>query len=121
MARFSRNKSRPAARTVSPWMTAFYICAILFAPMLFMGMIPSASAQEQEPMKADDVSGPGAYTYPPHHQLGPQPSAVCEKPVDGATCPRDEWIICGNAVDSEDVEGPGGFPGSQQSTRRIGE
>lgn len=39
-------------------MTAFYICAIFLAPMLFMGMIPSAHAQDTE--KADTgVSGPG--------------------------------------------------------------
>ncbi|KAF2207915.1 hypothetical protein CERZMDRAFT_114886 [Cercospora zeae-maydis SCOH1-5] len=38
-------------------MTAFYICAILLAPMLFMGMIPSAHAQDAE--KADtSVTGP---------------------------------------------------------------
>lgn len=60
MARFSRNKSRPARPTVSPWMTAFYICAILLAPMLFMGMIPTASAEEnvQEPIKDNSVTGP---------------------------------------------------------------
>lgn len=58
MARFSRNKSSPSRSTVSPWMTAFYICAILLAPMLFMGMIPSAHAQDTE--KADTgVTGPG--------------------------------------------------------------
>lgn len=58
MARFSQNKSRPSRPTVSPWMTAFYICAILLAPMLFMGMIPSAHAQDTEP-KDTGVSGPG--------------------------------------------------------------
>ena len=60
MGRFSREKSRPAAKVMSPWMTAFYICAILLAPMLFMGMIPSASAQEatQEKMKSE-ITGPG--------------------------------------------------------------
>jgi len=47
---------------VSPWMTAFYICAILFAPMLFMGMLPSAQAEgTQEPIKDNSVSGPGEY------------------------------------------------------------
>ncbi len=46
--------------TVSPWMTAFYICAILMAPMLFMGMIPSARAQDnvQEPITDSSISGP---------------------------------------------------------------
>jgi len=40
-------------------MTAFYICAILFAPMLFMGMLPSAQAEgTQEPIKDNSVSGP---------------------------------------------------------------
>ncbi|KAI6931706.1 hypothetical protein KC355_g16274 [Hortaea werneckii] len=61
MARFSRNKSSMAQRpTVSPWMTAFYICAILLAPMVFMGMIPSAHADEnvQDPSKDSSVSGP---------------------------------------------------------------
>lgn len=38
-------------------MTAFYICAILLAPMLFMGMIPAAHAQEDT--KDTGVSGPG--------------------------------------------------------------
>jgi hypothetical protein len=43
---------------VSPWMTAFYMCAVLLAPMLFMGMLPSAHAQDTE--KADTgVTGPG--------------------------------------------------------------
>nr|POE49189.1 78 kda glucose-regulated protein like [Quercus suber] len=58
MARFSRDKSRPMRSTVSPWMTAFYICAILLAPMLFMGMIPSAHAQDTEPTKDNAVTGP---------------------------------------------------------------
>ncbi|GIZ39863.1 hypothetical protein CKM354_000323000 [Cercospora kikuchii] len=57
MARFSRSQSGPSRSTVSPWMTAFYICAILLAPMLFMGMIPSAHAQDAE--KTDtSVTGP---------------------------------------------------------------
>merc|ERR1711977_793006 len=54
-------KSSMAQRpTVSPWMTAFYICAILLAPMVFMGMIPSAHADEnvQDPSKDSSVSGP---------------------------------------------------------------
>ena len=61
MARFSRNQSRPARTTVSPWMTAFYICAMLIAPMLFMGMIPSAAAEEKVADTKNDnsVSGPG--------------------------------------------------------------
>lgn len=58
MARFSRNKSQQAHRATSPWMTMFYICAILLAPMLFMGMIPSASAQDT-PEEANGVTGPG--------------------------------------------------------------
>jgi len=46
-------------------MTAFYICAILFAPMLFMGMIPSAHAQDnvQEPIKDNSVSGPSKWCF----------------------------------------------------------
>lgn len=67
MARFSRNKSSMAQRpTVSPWMTAFYICAILLAPMVFMGMIPSAHADEnvQDPSKDSSVSGPGKIPFP---------------------------------------------------------
>lgn len=49
-------------------MTAFYICAILLAPMVFMGMIPSAHADEnvQDPSKDSSVSGPGK---PPSHLL----------------------------------------------------
>jgi hypothetical protein len=44
-------------------MTAFYICAILLAPMLFMGMIPTAAADDvQEPIKDNGVTGPGMYT-----------------------------------------------------------
>jgi hypothetical protein len=63
MGKFSRNKSLPARRTVSPWMTAFYICGILLLPMLFMGAIPTASAEEdvQEPIKENAVTGPGKY------------------------------------------------------------
>jgi len=59
MARFSRNK-RSSRPSVSPWMTAFYIGAILFAPMLFMGMIPSASAQDTEKPLTDSnaITGP---------------------------------------------------------------
>ncbi|KXL43049.1 hypothetical protein M433DRAFT_70795 [Acidomyces richmondensis BFW] len=40
-------------------MTAFYICAVLFAPMLFMSMLPSAQAEvTQEPIKDNSVTGP---------------------------------------------------------------
>jgi hypothetical protein len=60
MARFSRDKRPSRSATVSPWMTAFYICAILFAPMLFMGMIPTAAA-DQEPLKDTSVTGPGMH------------------------------------------------------------
>lgn len=42
-------------------MTAFYICAILLAPMLFMGTIPSAHAQDTEPAKDTSISGPGTF------------------------------------------------------------
>ena len=43
-------------------MTAFYICAVLLAPMLFMGMIPTAAADDvQEPIKDNGVTGPGVY------------------------------------------------------------
>jgi heat shock protein 5 len=35
----------------------FYICALIFAPMLLMGMIPSAHAQEDA--KDTSVTGPG--------------------------------------------------------------
>lgn len=38
-------------------MTMFYICALVFAPMLFMSMIPSAHAQEDA--KDTSVTGPG--------------------------------------------------------------
>lgn len=66
MGRFSRDKSRPARSGVSPWMTAFYICTILFAPMLFMGMIPSAHAQDAEPAVKDSsiITGPGKQPRP---------------------------------------------------------
>jgi len=42
-------------------MTALYVCAILFAPMLLMGMIPKAAAEEnvQEPINDSSNSGPG--------------------------------------------------------------
>lgn len=59
MARFSRNKTQPSRASVSPWMTAFYICAILLAPMLFMGMIPAAQAQEKD----TSVTGPGKRSW----------------------------------------------------------
>ncbi|KXT07290.1 hypothetical protein AC578_409 [Pseudocercospora eumusae] len=55
MARFSRNKSRPARPAMSSWMTAFYFCAVLLAPMLFAGLIPTAQAQDT---KDTSVSGP---------------------------------------------------------------
>jgi hypothetical protein len=35
----------------------FYICALVFAPMLFMSMIPSAHAQED--VKEASLTGPG--------------------------------------------------------------
>ena len=38
-------------------MTMFYICALIFAPMLLMGMLPSANAQEDA--KDTSVTGPG--------------------------------------------------------------
>jgi heat shock protein 5 len=38
-------------------MTALYVCAVLIAPMLFMGLIPSARADAAE-SKTDGVSGP---------------------------------------------------------------
>ncbi|QIX02295.1 hypothetical protein AMS68_007812 [Peltaster fructicola] len=57
MARFSRNHRPQRHSTTSPWMTAFYICAILFAPMLFMGMIGTAHAEENA-TKDTSVTGP---------------------------------------------------------------
>jgi hypothetical protein len=36
----------------------FYICALVFAPMLLMGMLPSANAQE-DTKDASSVTGPG--------------------------------------------------------------
>ena len=84
-------------------MTAFYICAILLAPMLFMGMIPSAHAEDvQEPLNDSGVTGPGAYTYPPYPHATPPSFEVCDKPSDWQQCPKDENIICGNALDLED-------------------
>ncbi|KAM0723980.1 hypothetical protein Q7P37_000971 [Cladosporium fusiforme] len=56
MARYSRDQRRRSAPTTSPWMTMFYICALVLAPMLFMGMIPSAHAQEEA--KDTSVTGP---------------------------------------------------------------
>lgn len=57
MARYSRDQRRRSTPSTSPWMTMFYICALVLAPMLFMGMIPTANAQED----AKDTSdiGPG--------------------------------------------------------------
>lgn len=41
-------------------MALFYVCALLMAPMLFMGMIGSARAEDvQEPIKDTSVTGPG--------------------------------------------------------------
>lgn len=37
----------------------FYIAALVFAPMLLMGMIPSANAQEDAKDSSTSVSGPG--------------------------------------------------------------
>jgi heat shock protein 5 len=42
-------------------MTAFYMCAVLLAPMLFMGMIPSARAQDTEAAKDNTITGPGKH------------------------------------------------------------
>jgi hypothetical protein len=57
MARFSRDQRRRSSPSTSPWMTMFYICALVFAPMLFMSMIPSAHAQED--VKEASLTGPG--------------------------------------------------------------
>lgn len=57
MARFSRDQRRRSSPSTSPWMTMFYICALVFAPMLFMSMIPSAHAQEDA--KDTSITGPG--------------------------------------------------------------
>lgn len=58
MARYSRDQRRRSSPSTSPWMTMFYICALVFAPMLFMSMIPSAHAQE-DVKDASSVTGPG--------------------------------------------------------------
>lgn len=60
MARYSRDQRRRSSPTTSPWMTMFYICALVFAPMLLMGMLPSANAQEDA--KDTSVTGPGKHT-----------------------------------------------------------
>ena len=69
MARFSRNKSAPARTWVSPWMTAFYICAVLFMPMLFMGMLPSANAQDADTKADTGIQGPGESRHVIIHHL----------------------------------------------------
>ena len=44
-------------------MALFYVCALLMAPMLFMGMIGSARADDaQEPIKDTSITGPGKST-----------------------------------------------------------
>jgi len=89
-------------------MTAFYICAILMAPMLFMGMIGTASAEEstQEPLKDSAVLRPGAYTYPPHSSFAPEATVASVELDDG---PPD-YPLCGNMFDDlpPAVKGPGG-------------
>ena len=75
-------------------MTAFYICAILLAPMLFMGMIPSAHAQDTE--KTDTgITGPGKSTH--SVQLSPDTAASLEAPssTGSASWPSGPEIICG--------------------------
>lgn len=62
MARYSRDQRRRSSPTTSPWMTMFYICALVFAPMLLMGMLPSANAQEDA--KDTSVTGPGKLAIP---------------------------------------------------------
>jgi heat shock protein 5 len=62
MARYSRDQRRRSSPTTSPWMTMFYICALVFAPMLLMGMLPSANAQEDA--KETSVTGPGKLAIP---------------------------------------------------------
>ena len=91
-------------------MTAFYICAILVAPMLFMGMIPSARAEDVQQPLTDEAIGPGAYTYPPHpHATLFSSSDVCQKPSDWETCHKDENIVCGYGMGEYDLQkdGPG--------------
>ncbi|KAF2726181.1 immunoglobulin heavy chain-binding protein, KAR2 [Polychaeton citri CBS 116435] len=39
-------------------MTAFYVCAILFMPMLFAGLLPVAAAQDDAGLKDSQVIGP---------------------------------------------------------------
>ncbi|WPH02512.1 Hypothetical protein R9X50_00537700 [Acrodontium crateriforme] len=58
MARFSQNKRTPSRRSISPWMTAFYICAVLIMPMVFLGMIPSARAEDVAEPKENGITGP---------------------------------------------------------------
>lgn len=84
------------------------MCAILLAPMLFMGMIPAARAEDvQDPIKENAVTGPGAYTYLPHSSRSP---LAYEEPLGyGNMFPVGENIICGNMLEHVDyVKGPGG-------------
>lgn len=42
-------------------MTAFYICAVLIMPMVFLGMIPSARAEDVAEPKENGITGPGEW------------------------------------------------------------
>lgn len=72
-----------------------------------MGMIPSAAAQEAAQEKAkNEVSGPGAYTYPSHRHVH-QRSEVCQKPFDDAQYAPHDNIVCGNMFEELLAQGPG--------------
>jgi len=59
MARFSRNKSRPARSTGSSWFSMLNMGAALLAAIVFMGMFTTAKAQDADAAKADTgITGP---------------------------------------------------------------
>jgi len=59
MARFSRNKSRPARSSASSWFSMLNMGAALLAAIVFMGMITTAKAQDADAAKADTgITGP---------------------------------------------------------------
>lgn len=50
-------------------MMAFYVCAVLFMPMLFMGMLPSANAQDADTKADTGIQGPGESRHVTSHRL----------------------------------------------------
>lgn len=63
MARFSRNKSRPARSTATPWFGLLNIGAALLMMITFMGMFTSVRADDVDTKADSGVTGPGKRSF----------------------------------------------------------